>query len=242
MAEHDGHRQRLLNKISKDVEADLHECLEAFLFPLIPRVNTNPIAHRLLSTFGDIKSVFTAPIAELEKIEGIGHSTALYIHITGKMFDFYQDDEKSLLSKSYNQKVFLLSVKGEYETLLEEVVDVYFLGDGNEIVGRCRCGLELSCAVQLDVKSVAKIVQEKEPKGIVILHNHPTSANARPSKSDNEATRLCDEMCKAYHLKLYDHFVVSKNGVFSYDISGALTENHDVNEFLEGLHRGTINE
>lgn len=242
MAEHDGHRKRLLNKIRQDVEADLHECLEAFLFPLIPRVNTNPIAHKLISTFGDIKSVFTAPIEELEKIEGVGPSTALYIHITGKMFGFYKEDEKSVLSKSYNQKVFLASVKREYETLLDEVVDIYFLGNGNEIVGRCRCGLELSKVVQLDVKSVAKIVKEKEPKGIVVLHNHPASANARPSKSDNEATRLCDEMCKVYHLQLYDHFIVSKNGIFSYDTSGALEENREFNVFLEMVDRGKINE
>ena len=51
---HDGHRIRMREKLESGNLADLpeHEQLEILLFSVIPRGNTNEIAHELLKKFG----------------------------------------------------------------------------------------------------------------------------------------------------------------------------------------------
>ena len=56
-----------------------HELLEMFLFDIIPRANTNPIAHRLLDRFETLDGVMRASEAELCTVDGIGPKTAKYI-------------------------------------------------------------------------------------------------------------------------------------------------------------------
>lgn len=56
-----------------------HEILEIFLFDVIPRANTNPIAHRLIDRFGSLDGVFRASVSELCTVNGVGTATAEYI-------------------------------------------------------------------------------------------------------------------------------------------------------------------
>ncbi|MBO2528099.1 MAG: hypothetical protein CW335_08050, partial [Clostridiales bacterium] len=72
MAVHDGHRSRKKEQFRNhglDAFAD-HEVLELLLYYAVPRRDTNPIAHRLMERFGSLDAVFSAPIEELEKVEG----------------------------------------------------------------------------------------------------------------------------------------------------------------------------
>ena len=75
---HEGHRKRLRARYERAGLLDFadHEILELLLFDYLPRVNTNPIAHRLLNRFGTLDKVFAASEAELCEIEGIGPKTA----------------------------------------------------------------------------------------------------------------------------------------------------------------------
>ena len=72
MSIHDGHRERLKKqflKVGLDGFAEVN-VLEMLLFYCIPRRDTNPIAHALLSRFGSLTAVFEAPVEELVKVEG----------------------------------------------------------------------------------------------------------------------------------------------------------------------------
>lgn len=77
---HANHRQRLREKYARD-EASMcdHEMLELFLFDVIPRRNTNPIAHELINKFGSLIGVFTASKEELMQVNGIGERAASHI-------------------------------------------------------------------------------------------------------------------------------------------------------------------
>ena len=73
-----------------------HEMLEMFLFLLIPRVNTNHTAHRLLDAFGSFGGVFSTPIEELEKITGIRRKTAIKLRFFGEFFKSLADSDDML--------------------------------------------------------------------------------------------------------------------------------------------------
>ena len=70
-----GHRQRLRERFSNggaDAVPD-YELLEMILFRAFPRIDTKPIAKRLLARFGSFAEVVSAPPERLKEIEGVGN-------------------------------------------------------------------------------------------------------------------------------------------------------------------------
>lgn len=65
--EHSGHRQRMRDRFlhTHFDGFEEHQILEMILFYVYPRTDTNPLAHRLLSTFGSIAAIFDAPVDRL---------------------------------------------------------------------------------------------------------------------------------------------------------------------------------
>ncbi len=79
---HTGHRQRMKEK-SKNIGLAFmheHEQLEIILYAVIPRGNTNEIAHELLRRFHSIYGVLSADVNELVKVDGIGVRAAEFLH------------------------------------------------------------------------------------------------------------------------------------------------------------------
>lgn len=58
----------------------------------IPRKDTNPLAHRLMDTFGSLSGVLEAEYEELCRVEGVTPHTAMLLCFCGKLFwRYYQD-------------------------------------------------------------------------------------------------------------------------------------------------------
>ena len=71
---HSGHRGRLDEK-SRIIGLEFleeHEQLEKLLFAVIPRGDTNAIAHALLNRFGSVYGVLTAEVEHLREVQGVG--------------------------------------------------------------------------------------------------------------------------------------------------------------------------
>ena len=78
MSTHTGHRKRLKDQYQNnglDGFTD-YQVLELLLYFAIPRIDTNPIAHRLLDQFGSLTAVLEASPEELEKVEGVAEVSA----------------------------------------------------------------------------------------------------------------------------------------------------------------------
>ncbi len=89
---HTGHRERLRQRLmtfGADALCE-HELLELILFYAIPRINTNDIAHCLVSEFGTVNNILNAEHSELEKVKGVGSSTADFIRIMHDMCADYE--------------------------------------------------------------------------------------------------------------------------------------------------------
>ena len=80
---HEDHRERVRNRFAReDLDAfEEHHVLELILFYSIPRKDTNAIAHRLIDKFGGFSQVLDAPLEELERVEGVGHNSALLLKL-----------------------------------------------------------------------------------------------------------------------------------------------------------------
>ncbi|MDO4744039.1 MAG: DNA repair protein RadC, partial [Clostridia bacterium] len=81
MSLHDKHRQRLDKKV-KEYGLEMlepHEQLEHLLFAVIPRGDTNELAHRLLKRFVTVRGVLNADPEELQEIKGVGSRAAMFL-------------------------------------------------------------------------------------------------------------------------------------------------------------------
>lgn len=117
---HKGHRSRMRAKLEAYGPRifDTYELLEMLLYYAIPYKDTNPIAKRLLSAFGSLDGVLSAPIEELSKVDGIGDRCARLISSVGRImveegslkyqkevriFDDYHDTGRFLASYLANK-------------------------------------------------------------------------------------------------------------------------------------------
>lgn len=76
-AGHSGHRSRMLHRYHETGLAGFqeHEVLEMLLFRVIPRSNTNPLAHEMLSVCGSLEAVLESAAGEDLAIPGAGEKT-----------------------------------------------------------------------------------------------------------------------------------------------------------------------
>ena len=77
---HKGHRQRVKQKIAEhgiDVLHD-HEILEYLLYPFIPLKDTNPIAHNLLNTFGNLYTLINTDADAIFNVPHVTKDAALF--------------------------------------------------------------------------------------------------------------------------------------------------------------------
>lgn len=97
---HAGHRQRLLETI---LDAGLDkvsnvQALEFILTYVIPRCDTNELAHRLLDKFGTAADVLNADWEYVAEVEGMGETSAKKLHLFVEIFDYYTEQQ---LAKRY---------------------------------------------------------------------------------------------------------------------------------------------
>ena len=83
MGIHDGHREKMRKRFCEtglEGFAD-HEALELLLYYAIPRRDTNGLAHRLMLRYGSLAALLQAPVEDLQRVEGIGESAAVFLKL-----------------------------------------------------------------------------------------------------------------------------------------------------------------
>lgn len=84
---HEGHRQRMRAKLLSHGQRifDTYELLEMLLYHVIPYKDTNPIAKKLLATFGGLDGVLSAERDALTSVSGVGERTADFLMAVGEL-------------------------------------------------------------------------------------------------------------------------------------------------------------
>ena len=221
--EHGGHRERMIEKLSQNAALTPHEYLEILLFSALPRIDTRPLAHRLLQELGDLSGVLTASVERLQKTEGIGKQTAAYIHTVGKLIEQFESVKEQTLPAYFEPFHFLAFVKNEYAEIPYEVLDAYLLNSDNQIVSRRRFSVENVSNVRLRTDEFIECLMEHRPSGVVLVHNHP-SGEPNPSAMDELTTKKCQAVCSMHNVLFCEHVIFCKEGAFSYYISGRMQE------------------
>lgn len=212
---HKDHRQRVRARYLSEGIGSMaeHNIVELLLFFGIPYKDTNPIAHELTRTFGDINGILDAPVEELMKIDGIGENAATLIKLTRDIALKYSDAKASgLAEKEYTDITDF--IRSKYITETREIVYLIAV-DAHGMAEHCTkiCEGTIDRA-SIDNRTVVESVIRFNSKNVIIAHNHPHGF-AAPSAADIEATAQLKDLLGSIGVNLVDHVIVSRDDVFS---------------------------
>jgi DNA repair protein RadC len=219
---HAGHRERLKQKFLKDPSV-LTDCeiLEMILYRSLPRINTNPLAHILLRTFGSLQGVFSASASDLLKINGVGEKTAIELSLYGQIIARAKENKKKRKALS-NQTEKNIAYAREF--FLEQETEgflVCMVDETLRIISELYYNSGMVHSVRGDLDELVGALAINKPKFVFIAHSH-SSGNENPSKTDDRSTARIHLMCSAHGATLIDHVIIAGNKSFSYSREGRL--------------------
>lgn len=208
--EHDGHRARLRMATANDPDmlsfSDF-QTLEYVLSFVIPRKDTNQIAHSLINEFGSIKGVFLASREALFAVPNMTRNAAAFIE---SFYPIMRKVEISAVTKprptisNVQQAVALL--RPYFVGRVGERAYVVALDLNDKLVQVALISEGLSDYTTLDTNRIFSIITRTQAKKIIIAHNHP-SGNAYPSRADVLATQQLFPMAHSINTVLADHII-----------------------------------
>ncbi len=206
---HEGHRKRMKEKYLKSGLSGFaeHEALEFLLFFSLKRVNTNPIAHRLIKRFGSFSQVLEADIKDLMEVEGVGQETALFLKSIPQFSNYYNRNRwknVSTLRNCTEAGLFCVDLIGE---LLYEVFYVVCMDTGHKILATIKLADGVVDKVNVDRRKLMNEVLKYPTKNVILTHNHPGGART-PSDADVSLTEELCEMLEKIGIDVIDHIIV----------------------------------
>ncbi len=184
------------------------------MFYCIPRVDTNPIAHRLLDHFGSLTAVLEASAEELEKIEGMGENASTFLSLIMQVGRYYQvrrSKPGKILPRLEDCGNFMLPyfLNRDRETVFILCMDAKCKVICCKMVGEGSVN-----SANVPIRRVVEIALAANATSVVLAHNHP-SGLAIPSADDIQTTYRVAAALNAVEITLADHIVVSNGDYVS---------------------------
>lgn len=238
---HEGHRMRMMQRARTELGTlQDHELLEILLYNVIPRANTNPVAHKLIEAFGSLGGVFSASHEQLVGVEGVGAATATYLKCIGNAIGrvsaidtrIRTDDDRHY----YNLRAFSEFLKDRFPDRKLEAMELYCLDGAGKVYFVKGFSTEQLDEVSVRPEEIGRILVTETPVAVVVAHNHPKTT-AAPSAADNAFTVRMLLLCSLHNVHFYDHIILGKDdSTFSYFVSGKLAEyrlSYDIDAILD---------
>ena len=216
MTMHDGHRRRLRERFRLEGLERFapHEVLELLLFYARARGDVNPLAHRLLDTFGSLQGVLEASVDELCTVEGVGEETATLLSLMVPMFRRYAlclCEEKPSLNRYRDVEDFCIALlKG----LRKERLYVICLSAQMKVLGYRMVAEGSLSEVPAYPRLVVETALNHNAYAVILCHNHP-GGEAIPSMGDVDVTRNLEGVLSKLGIALIEHIIVADAQAYS---------------------------
>lgn len=209
---HEGHRERMKRQFlanGLDSFGD-HNILELLLFYVVPRRDTNVLAHRLMQRFGSLSGVLDAPAQELTEVPGIGSAAACYLKLFSQVARVYFNDKlKDGVILDTPEKVGEYLIP-KYVGVTHELVLLVCLDSKGKVLS-CTAVMEGTInATQVSVRKIVETAVRNNAASVILSHNHP-SGLAIPSRDDIATTKKIEQALSLISVSLVDHIVVADN-------------------------------
>jgi DNA repair protein RadC len=206
---HHGHRARMRQRLLKagpDSVLD-HELLEMVLFLALPRRDTKPIAHALLTRFGSFGNAIAAPLIELRGVRGLGEAGAAALKIVqAAALRLAQEEARQVVElTSWDRLIDYLTIHLARERV--EHVRVLYLDTRNRLIADEAQGKGTVNHTPVYPREVVKRALELQATAMILVHNHP-SGDPTPSRADIEMTGEIKAAAQVFGIVLHDHLII----------------------------------
>ena len=207
-----GHRSRLRERLLDAGPEGFHdyELIEYLLTLTIPRVDTKPLAKRLLDDFGGIGRLLSASADTLRR-EGVSEAAiaALKIaHAAGLRMLETRIEGKPILSSWDALGDYLHATMAHRRT---EEVRILFLNAKNTLLANEALWQGSVDEASVHVREVIARAIALGATALIIVHNHP-SGDPTPSQQDIRLTRDLVEAGRHMKVAVHDHVIIGAQG------------------------------
>ena len=221
MAVHDGHRERLKERFRSEGLDGFTEVqvLELLLFYSVPRKDTNEIAHAPLEKFGTLAQVLDANPADLEKVPGMGSSSALFLKLlsaAGRRYQISRTESATILRTLEQCGAYL---QPRFFGRKHEAVFLLCLDAKCKVLACKQVGEGSVNSAGVPIRSIVETALSANATMVVLAHNHP-SGLALPSADDIQTTKRLAVALDTVEITLIDHLVFSDDDYVSMAQSG----------------------
>lgn len=198
-----------------------YELLELFLFHVLPRVDTKPIAHELLAAFTDLTGIVAAPPQDLAKVKGVGPAVARELKVLEAIA------QRVARSRVLNREVIsswgavIQYCRSAMANRSDEQFRVLFLDRKNCLIMDELLGQGTVDHVPVYPREIVKRALELSASALILVHNHP-SGDPTPSPEDIAMTQKISDACATLSITLHDHIIVGQHGETSFRTEGLL--------------------
>jgi len=226
---HTDHRKRLKSRFllsGLDYLAP-HEILELLLFYVIPRKNTNNLAHALIDHFGTIYNILDAPTSSLTQLDGVGTEVACFFKLIVNLIYLYLNDKNHARCNFRTRYDLCDHLMLKFIGRCEEANAIILLDAKGKIVFEGVICTGTHNSVELRVRLLIELITIHNAASIVFAHNHP-SGIAIPSKQDIFTTRKLNSLLLSLNVSFIDHIIVADHDYVSLrdcNISGLFDRN-----------------
>ncbi len=218
-----GHRSRVRQRLIEgggDALLD-HELIEYVLGLTIKRIDTKPIAKRLLKEFGGIGGLLSADAEAIQRNGGIGETSVAALKIV-------QATALRMLRESVREAPVLSSwqalldyLRADMAFMATERVRILHLNTRNMLI---RDEIMAEGSIDQAAVSVREVIRRAIDLGsaaIILVHNHP-SGDPSPSRADIALTRTIIDAGKPLGIAVHDHIIIGMNGHASFRAQGLI--------------------
>jgi len=217
------HRKRLRERFDTGGPEAMpdYELLELFLFHVLPRIDTKPIAHSLLKQFSDLSGVAAASVDDLTMIEGVGPSASREIKVLEAIAQ--RITRTRVLKKEVisSWDAVINYCRASMASRMDEQFRVLFLDKKNCLIADELLGQGTVDHVPVYPREIMKRAIAVSASAIILVHNHP-SGDPTPSPEDIATTSRIRDACEALSITLHDHIIVGMSGETSFRSEGFL--------------------
>jgi DNA repair protein RadC len=207
-----GHRSRLRERLLDSGPQGFHdyELIEYLLTLTIPRVDTKPLAKRLLHNFGGIGPLLASSADTLRR-EGLTDPTIAALKIaeaTALRLLEARLEGQPVLSSWDALSDYLTAAMAHRRT---EEVRILFLNAKNMLLANEALWQGSVDEASVHVREVIARAIALGATALIIVHNHP-SGDPTPSGQDIRLTRDLVEAGRHMKVTVHDHVIVGANG------------------------------
>ncbi len=209
--EHEGHRERMRRQFLQDGFPDSmpeHQLLEMLLFYVVPRKDTNPLAHRLIEQFGSLSGVMDASVEELKKVSGITENGACLIKMILPLSRRYQQSRVENRLYFHNRTEAADYLLNQFVGRTVETVFLLCMDNKGKRLDCCKISEGDEISVSVSARTVVEQVFKTHATVVMLGHNHPMGL-ALPSQGDLATTKKIATALHHLGVQLLDHIVVS---------------------------------